>query len=92
MVDDGALAIFELLAMGCATPEERPAAREALVAALQACQSAGRGDTPQAALVDTALAVPVAAAGILSWIRQQLTDPEYFRTARGNPPVPRHRR
>lgn len=41
-VDEGVAALFELLAMGCATPEERPATREALASALQICHGAYR--------------------------------------------------
>lgn len=33
--------------------------------------------------LENTLAVPVAAAGMLTWLREQLTDPDYFRTASG---------
>lgn len=68
--------------MGCATPPERATTRRALAAALQVAQEASSGATPSAEAIEAALAVPVAAAGLLNWIRQHLTDPDYYRLAR----------
>jgi negative elongation factor C/D len=87
-VEGGLPPAYELLALGCATAEERAATRSALVTSATACERAASGLAPQQDVADALKKAPVAAAGAVVWARHELGDPEYYRRVEAQPSHP----
>jgi hypothetical protein len=77
---DGALSpSMELLALACAAPCERAAARDALASAVRIAAAAAHGAPPDADELAQLVSVPIAAAGVVAWVRAELAEPEFYR-------------
>jgi negative elongation factor C/D len=76
----GLPASMELLALSCAAPgAERSATRSALAAAARLAASASQGAAPDPHALSQLVSVPVAAAGMVTWVRAELADADFYR-------------
>jgi hypothetical protein len=76
----GLPASMELLALSCAAPgAERAATRSALAAAARLAGAASQGAAPDPHALSQLVSVPVAAAGMVTWVRAELADADFYR-------------